>query len=318
VHAPGSERPGSEGPDLAIVGAARSGTSYLAAHLAAHPQIDPGCVKEPNYFSRSYDRGPRWYDGLFSERKHGLRRMDASTSYTYPQFPEALTRLANDSPDAYVVYVVRDPLARAVSHYLYYRHYFRREEAVTFGAAVRARSFYGDVSDYSVWVPRLRAAFETARLLVVPFEVLTQSSSQVVAATCGGLGIGGANLKVSEPKARAHRNDVVEFRSDLVLWAARRIRHNRAYPRIRVAVGPQRVRRLRALLTRPVVLPTVAEALSSCEEDQLDELRALETRARVVVREHLVVQDRRLGLEWARHWARSVSLTELRTRNGSR
>ena len=44
------------GPDLAIVGSARSGTTFLAAQLAEHPSIDAGAVKEPNFFSREYGR----------------------------------------------------------------------------------------------------------------------------------------------------------------------------------------------------------------------------------------------------------------------
>ena len=47
----------STGPDLVIAGAARSGTSFLAAQFENHPEIDPGKVKEPNYYSRNLGRG---------------------------------------------------------------------------------------------------------------------------------------------------------------------------------------------------------------------------------------------------------------------
>ena len=81
---------------MAIVGAARSGTTYLAAQLGAHPCIDPGAVKEPNYYSREFERGRSWYDGLYAPSTPGMYRLDASTSLTFPQFPEALGRLAAD------------------------------------------------------------------------------------------------------------------------------------------------------------------------------------------------------------------------------
>ncbi len=288
------------GPDLVIAGAARSGTSTLAAHLARHPNIDMGKVKEPNYFSRHLDLGPEWYDGLFAKRVGGLLRLDGSTSYTYPKFPNALARLAEASPNAFVIYSVRDPLARAVSHYLYYRHYFRREPANNFGEALGVGSYYTDVSDYAYWLPRLRELF-ASRLLVVPFDAIIQSYEDVVSAIYHAIDVplpteGDANVE-------AHQNDVVEFRAESVRLAVRLLRRNGTYLRIRSAVGPQRVRRLRSMVTRRTVLPTVEEALASCDEQQLKALRALEADCRAAVQAHLIEQDARRGLDWSRYWA---------------
>ena len=174
---------------MAIVGAARSGTTYLAAQLGAHPCIDPGAVKEPNYYSREFERGRSWYDGLYAPSTPGVYRLDASTSLTFPQFPEALGRLADDSPDVFVIYVVRDPLPRAVSHYLYLRNYFHIEVAPTFGAAIGANPIYVGTSNYADWLPRILAHFPPERLLVVPFELVTLAQPVVAHATFGILGL---------------------------------------------------------------------------------------------------------------------------------
>lgn len=288
------------GPDLAITGAARCGTSYLAAHLAAHPDVDPGRAKEPNYFSRHYDRGPEWYDAMFGDRAAGSVRLDASASYTYPQFPEAIKRLVDASPDVFVVYAVRDPLERALSHYSYYRYYFRKEAAKDFGEALRRTSFYTDVSDYSLWLPRLREALSEDRLLVVPFPVITASGQDVLATICRALDI--PPVGVSEQRVEAHRNNVVEFRTEGVRRAVKLVRRNPVYLRVRSAVGPHRVRRVRSLLTREAKLPTFAEAMSSCDEGQIKELQRLRVRATESVREHLESQDLHRGLNWAQHW----------------
>ena len=103
------------GPDLAIVGSARSGTTFLAAQLAEHPSIDAGAVKEPNFFSREYGRGHEWYESLYEPRREGVYRLDASTSTTFPQFPEALSRLAAAAADAFVVRVPERSAWRAVT-----------------------------------------------------------------------------------------------------------------------------------------------------------------------------------------------------------
>ena len=294
--------PNRVGPDVVIAGASRSGTSYLAAHLAAHPSIDPGSVKEPNYFSRFFDRGSSWYDGLFSARTPGLRRMDASTSYTYPQFADALDRLAEASPDAFVVYSVRDPIPRAVSHFLYYRYYFRMEKADDFGEALRANSYYADVGDYSFWLSKLLDTFSDSRILVVPFELVTGSGPEVVAEICRGIGIAPPESAVAEERVKAHQNNVVEFRSEGIRLAVKKFRRNRVYLRLRSTIGPHRIRRVRSLFTRSAVLPSVEEALATCDEAQLRELRELEDRSRAAVEKYLIEQDDRIGLDWARHW----------------
>ena len=289
------------GPHVAIVGAARSGTTYLAAQLGAHPCIDPGAVKEPNYYSRELARGRSWYDGLYAPSTPGVYRLDASTSLTFPQFPEALARLAADSPDVFVIYVVRDPLPRAVSHYLYLRNYFHIEVSPTFGAAIQANPIYVGTSNYADWLPRLQAHFPPEQLLVVPFELVTMA--QPVAAHAA-LSILGLDIPAVSADALAHRNDVVAFRHDLYRQVYLRFRRSPLYPWARNRVGRDGLRRVRELLTREAPLVTVDDALATCDAAQLRELEELQARSRDAVSEHLAAQDRRIGATWSSAWCR--------------
>lgn len=289
------------GPDLALVGAARSGTSLLAAHLSAHPSIDPGSVKESNYFSRHLDRGEDWYNGLYQPRSPELARLDASVSYTYPQFGAALGKLASAAPDVSVVYVARDPLPRAVSHFLFYRYYFKREPAPDFGSALRSDSYYTDVSDYAHWLAELRATFSPERLLVVPFSAVTRSGHDVAAAVCEFAGLP-APPDDAEGTAGAHQNNVVEFRSESARKAAKALRTSRFYPAVRGLVGAQRLRKLRSLVTRKPVLPSVEQEMASCDEEQLAMLRSLQDRSRSAISDHLAEQETRLPHGWAQLW----------------
>jgi len=289
------------GPHVAIVGAARSGTTYLAAQLGAHPCIDAGAVKEPNYFSREFARGRSWYDGLYAPSSHGVFRLDASTSLTFPQFPEALGRLAADSPDVFVIYVVRDPLPRAVSHYLYLRNYFHIEVAPTFGAALRANPIYFGTSDYADWLPRIKAHFPPEQLLVVPFELVTRAQAVVAHATFSILGL---DIPEDSTDALAHRNDVVAFRHDLYRRIYLRFRRSPLYPWARHRVGTEGLRRIRALLTQEAPLVTVDDALATCDAAQLRELEELEARSRDAVSQHLAAQDRHIGANWSSAWCR--------------
>lgn len=305
------ERVASEiGPDLALVGAARSGTSLLAAHLSAHPGIDPGSVKESNYFSRHLDRGESWYDGLYEPRSAGLARLDASVSYTYPQFGSALGKLAAASPHVPLVYVVRDPLPRAVSHFLFYRYYFKRDHAENFSAALRESTYYTDVSDYDHWLRELRSTFAPEQLLVVPFSAVTGSGHDVATAICEFAGLEPPPADADEV-AGAHQNNVVEFRNETTRKAAKALRNSKLYPAVRGLVGAQRLRKIRSLVTRKPVLPSVEQEIGSCDDEQLATLRSLQDRARSAVADALAEQDARTPRGWAELWAEETSSSKI-------
>ncbi len=296
------------GPELVIAGAARSGTSFLAAALAAHPDIDPGSLKEPNYYSRHPDRGAEWYDALFHPRRPGLLRMDASVSYTYPLFPAALEALAAATTDPYVVYLVRDPVPRAVSHYLYYRHYFHQEQAETFGAALRSNPLYAGASDYEEWIGRLTATFGTERVLVVPFAAATKATDEVAAHICAAVGIG--PMPDAEATAGAHQNNVVTFKHPALRFASRRLRRSRFYPVVRERLGASRLRRMRSLVTKDTALPSVAEVLATIDAEQAEQLRDLERRGDIAVRRALLEQDARLAVSWSAYWTTPAAVPQ--------
>lgn len=296
------------GPDLVIAGAARSGTSYLSALLSSHPQIDGGAVKEPNYFSREFGRGPDWYEGLYEPRRPGLRRLDSSASYTFPHYPTALSRLAAASPEAVVIYVVREPVARTLSHYRLHREYFGNERAEDFGSAITTNEIYLGTSDYGRWLRKLSTLYPADQVLVVPFTLVTDQAVMVSNRIAGMVGLSGLPQRAAM-QAAAHRNDVVEFRHPAVKRIRRWVKRSGYYPWVRRRVGTQRLRRLRSTLTKAAPDDGLSAALGTCTDDSLEALQTLYSSARSVVMDALKEQDGRLGLGWSSVWAQEVPET---------
>jgi len=224
-------------------------------------------------------------------------RLDASTGYTSPRYPHALHHLATASPEAYVIYCVRQPTDRALSHYLLRRHFFHIDDAPTFGEALRATSLYVDQSDYSQWLPLLSDIFGPKRLLVIPFELITSRPQEATGEICRQLGLEPPPDAAKEGKV--HRNAVVEYRTERIRRMAGKFRRSRAYPAVRSLVGGDLLRQARSLVTRPPALPTRDESIQSCSEEQLTQLQALHDRAGKATRTYLEAQDERLGLHWA-------------------
>ena len=109
-------------PDFAIIGAMKCGTSTLHAQLAAQPGVFMSSPKEPNFFSDDdiYARGLAWYESLFTNAPEGALKGEASTHYTkLPTYPECADRLHAALPDLRLIYMVRDPFDRMVSHYIH-------------------------------------------------------------------------------------------------------------------------------------------------------------------------------------------------------
>ena len=109
-------------PDFVIIGAMKCGTTTLAAQLAAQPGVFITTPKEPNFFSDDavFARGLPWYENLFDAARPGDLRGEASTHYTkLPSHPHTLDRLLPVLPGAKLICMIRNPLDRAVSHYIH-------------------------------------------------------------------------------------------------------------------------------------------------------------------------------------------------------
>lgn len=111
----------TEAPDhFFIVGAQRCGTTYLCHLLDEHPAIEMARPfrPEPKHFLRdvSVAHGPSHYESSFFGKKPGaLLRGEKSTSYM--ESPSAAKRISDWFPLARIVFVLRNPIERAISHY---------------------------------------------------------------------------------------------------------------------------------------------------------------------------------------------------------
>lgn len=102
-------------PDFLIIGAAKSGTNWLATNL----RRNPGCFisdGEIHYFSRFHDtEPPEWYAAFFAGRRTG--QIAGERSNTYMTDPQAAARIHAALPDARLLAILRNPIERAYSGY---------------------------------------------------------------------------------------------------------------------------------------------------------------------------------------------------------
>jgi Sulfotransferase domain len=131
-------------PSVVIAGAQKAGTTQLYAYLVKHPRLFPSWKKEVDYFSKHPQRSIKWYRSHFPLRRRvaavGGQTVDASPSYL--PMPAALRKMHTVLPEARVIAVLRDPVARAFSHYQHYKT--RGLESRSFDEAVDAELRHND------------------------------------------------------------------------------------------------------------------------------------------------------------------------------
>lgn len=107
-------------PHFLIIGAMKAATSTLHAQLAAQPGIFMATPKEPNFFSddEQWHRGIDWYRSLFAAAPNDALRGEASTHYTkLPDLPLTVSRAKATLAAPRLIYVMRHPVERLISHY---------------------------------------------------------------------------------------------------------------------------------------------------------------------------------------------------------
>jgi hypothetical protein len=203
-------------PDFLVIGAKRGGSTSLYRNLVRTPGLLPlfpraADVKGTYYFDVEFARGERWYRSHFPTSRRPGELVGEASPY-YLSHPHAAARAADLVPGARIVAVLRDPVARAHSHYQE-RHRQGIETLPTFAEAVEAEDarLAGEVehmlddptyvswnhlnfgyvaqSDYATGLRRWLDRYPADQLLVLPSEDLYADDAGVLAHVRGFLGL---------------------------------------------------------------------------------------------------------------------------------
>ncbi len=102
--------------------------------------------KEIDYFTRYYSRGLDWYKTYFNNIWDKRVTFEASTSYML--YPLAAERIAAVIPKAKIIVMLRNPVDRLWSHYLYNKEDKKLETRSFEEVIANAISKHGKPRDY--------------------------------------------------------------------------------------------------------------------------------------------------------------------------
>ena len=101
-----------------IPGTMKSGTSSIAFHLRKHPSIGIP-QNELHFFDLKYEEGIQWYLDLFTPMRSKGAQILGEKTPAYCRKELYAQRIHEFNPDIKLIWVFRNPVDRAFSHYLH-------------------------------------------------------------------------------------------------------------------------------------------------------------------------------------------------------
>lgn len=202
-------------PNLIIIGAMKAGTTSLHHYLKLHPQISMSQEKELDFFieEKNWHRGIEWYQSQFSGQAQIYG--EASPNYTnYPWWKGIPQRMYSVVPDAKLVYILRDPIKRIISHYIH--QYDCGKENRTFAQALEdfQDNTYLNLSRYSLQLEQYLNYFPRSNILIITTEELDNSPDKTLQTIFDFLNIEHYSLSSAISK-KLHKSEFKRRKTDL-------------------------------------------------------------------------------------------------------
>jgi hypothetical protein len=265
-------------PTFFIIGAGKCGTTALHTYLDQHPEIEMTAHKEVHFFL-----GPDWRRRITAYarefRGDTPQRGDASPGYTvFPRHADTPERIREEVPEARLIYLVRDPVDRAIAQYAQHviNHVEDRPPAEALDPG-DADNDYLCISSYAAQLDNYLRVFPRERLLVIDQRELLEERRVTLRRTFAFLGVdagfwtdafdavhnvrGADNVRVWGP---AHRLQLALAGSSVGRLVPRGLRQT-----------ARRMLRRTGETVAPEITPELRERMAARLAPEADRLRAL-------------------------------------------
>jgi len=178
-------------PNVIIIGAAKAGTTSLHTYLDLHPQASMSEPKELMFFERERDRAEL---DRYLEHFDPDAEVSGESSPSYAQYPRLVgvpERIHALNPSVRLIYMVRDPIPRAVAHWAQMVAYAdeRRGLADAFADLEPRENLYVCASAYATQLEYYLRWFGDEQVMVIDQDRLRHCRRDVLRDVFAFLGI---------------------------------------------------------------------------------------------------------------------------------
>ena len=261
--------------NLFVLGAQKAGTSSLHYYLQHVEDVFMCHAKETFFFTqkkwKDFDNYHMHFEDALDEKIVG----ESTTAYTMqPAFMNVAPRIFKYNPNAKLIYIVRDPIERAISNYWWNVHLCQETRKPL--EAIKAELQYLKTSDYAYQIKPYFDLFDPSQIKIVQFEQMVESPKAVVEEVCDWLGV---DCKLDKPeifstvKAKGDQN-IHKANTERLLGKLRASRFWRVHMRKYV---PDSIRQLGK--------PMASQSINRESSDILDEIRQVNIYLRPILSE---------------------------------
>jgi hypothetical protein len=156
-------------PSFIIIGAMKCGTSSLYHYLRLHPEVGMSDIKEVDFFIKenNFDKGVDWYESRFQGdfKIFGEASPNYSKAHYFAGVPQRMYELL---PNTKLIYLVRDPVERIISHYTHNYSEGREHRSIDEVLQKLDGNHYVICSKYFWQLQQYLEFFSEDQMLVVP------------------------------------------------------------------------------------------------------------------------------------------------------
>jgi len=160
-----------------LIGSMKCGTTSLYRWLGVHPKIATSVIKEPEFFSenQAHKIKAQSYNDLFDiVPGKTLYTLDASTGYAkFPFEPNPSKRIFEHNKNSKIIYIVRNPFNRILSHYRHLKTKSSNVPNLTSNKLISYSNYYIQLEQYSKYFPM-------ENILILDFENLKNNPREIL------------------------------------------------------------------------------------------------------------------------------------------
>lgn len=157
-------------PNFLVIGAARSGTTWIAKNLSLHPEIFIPARKELHFFDAQYERGIEFYRECFRGAESKPAVGEATPAYLHVE--AAAERIKQHLPDVKLIACLRDPVDRLYSRYWNARGRFAHNRHLTFEEKLKEKPEFISEGFYCEHLARFLRLWPRERVLLLLYDDL--------------------------------------------------------------------------------------------------------------------------------------------------
>lgn len=195
-------------PNFIVIGSMKAATTSIFKNLAEHPDIHGAPSKELNYFTENYNKNIEWYHSKFDPNKFNG---ESSPSYTrVHEFPDCPKKMFDLLPNVKLIYVLRDPISRLISH-LHHDLYRDRIKSNQIEEVLTEDNTYIKTSLYYFQISKYLEFYSPKNIFFVKFEDYLQNSNLVLNEICDFLKLSNYDFQINSFNTTENRYWIKNF-----------------------------------------------------------------------------------------------------------